>query len=337
MSKTFVVFVALSVLCFLLVLMGSAQEQDAGPGSGTATLTVRSRYGSPDPPAGEHTYRTNTVITATAGSSDDDSNGSRYVCIGWRATGSPETLPPAGTKDSVTFTLTTNTVITWVWKAEYLSTTSDSLGGAGLTIGSAPTAEFRGTPTKGYVPHTVLFVDESIGDITSWSWDFGSGATPPNANTPGPHYVRYDTEGLRTVSLTVTGSGGSDNEEKVDYIHVLPDGAPFADFFGTPRSGIAPLTVQFTDKSTVDIDIFTWVFWEWNFGDGGGISTEQNPTHTYNSAGRFRVTLTVTVVRPGGYSADSETKTDYVRVCNPEHVIYVRTGGNDANSGATWD
>jgi parallel beta-helix repeat protein/YD repeat-containing protein len=341
MSKTFVVFVALSVLCFLLVLAGSAQEQAAGPQSRTATLTVKSRYGSPDPPAGTHRYRINTVITASAGASDsdDDSNGSRYVCIGWRATGSPETLPPAGTEDSVTFTLTTNTVITWVWKAEYLSTTSASLGGAGVTLYSAPTAEFRGAPTKGNVPLTVLFIDESIGNITSWSWNFGSGATPPTANTQGPHSVTYSTVGLKTVSLTVTGSGGSDDEVKVDYIHVLPAGAPVADFFGTPRSGIAPLTVQFTDESTVDIDIFSWVFWEWDFNNDGSIdSREQNPCWTYSNAGRYTVKLTVTVLGPGGYSADSETKPDYIRACDNtyQHVIYVTTNGDDANDGWSW-
>jgi parallel beta-helix repeat protein/YD repeat-containing protein len=346
MSKLFVVFVALSALCFLLVLIGSAQEQDArfrmqDQSQKTATLTIRSRYVSPDPPAGEHTYPTNTVITASAGSSDDNSNGSRYVCIGWRATGSPETLPLAGTEDSVTFTLTTNTVISWIWKAQYLSTTSASLGGAGVTLYSAPTADFKGTPTKGNVPLTVLFIDESIGDITFWSWNFGSGATPSTADTQGPHSVTYSTVGLKTVSLTVIGRGGSDNETKVHYIDVLPAGAPVADFFGTPRSGIASLTVQFTDRSTRDIfswsSWFSWFSWEWDFNDGSIDSREQNPCWTYSAPGRYTVRLTVTVWGPGGGS-DSETKTAYVRVCDPEHIIYVRTGGDDElGNGLSWE
>lgn len=45
--------------------------------------------------------------------------------------------------------------------------------------------------------------------------------------------------------------------------------------------------VQFTDVSYHDP-----VEWYWSFGDGG-ISTFQNPTHTYTVAGTYTVTLTV--------------------------------------------
>ena len=51
------------------------------------------------------------------------------------------------------------------------------------------------------------------------------------------------------------------------------------------------LNVNFLDTST-DPDGFI-VSWEWNFGDGSG-STEQNPSHTYDTANTYIVTLTVT-------------------------------------------
>jgi photosystem II stability/assembly factor-like uncharacterized protein/PKD repeat protein len=51
------------------------------------------------------------------------------------------------------------------------------------------------------------------------------------------------------------------------------------------------LTVDFTDTS-FDPDGFI-VSWEWNFGDGTG-STQQNPSHTYDTANTYIVTLTVT-------------------------------------------
>ncbi|OGU78823.1 MAG: hypothetical protein A2W11_11905, partial [Ignavibacteria bacterium RBG_16_35_7] len=53
----------------------------------------------------------------------------------------------------------------------------------------------------------------------------------------------------------------------------------------------AGLTVDFTDTST-DPDGFI-VSWEWNFGDGTS-STLQNPTHTYDTANTYIVSLTVT-------------------------------------------
>ncbi|MFI5237418.1 MAG: FG-GAP-like repeat-containing protein, partial [Ignavibacteriales bacterium] len=51
------------------------------------------------------------------------------------------------------------------------------------------------------------------------------------------------------------------------------------------------LTANFIDTST-DPDGFI-VSWEWNFGDGS-TSTEQNPSHTYETANTYIVTLTVT-------------------------------------------
>jgi len=38
-------------------------------------------------------------------------------------------------------------------------------------------ASFTANVTAGSVPLAVQFTDESIGDITSWSWDFGDGST----------------------------------------------------------------------------------------------------------------------------------------------------------------
>jgi len=63
--------------------------------------------------------------------------------------------------------------------------------------------------------------------------------------------------------------------------------APVANFSADVTSGLAPLTVAFTDNST-DADS-----WSWDFGDGA-TSTEQNPTHTYTNPGTYTVNLTVT-------------------------------------------
>jgi thioredoxin 1 len=73
---------------------------------------------------------------------------------------------------------------------------------------------------------------------------------------------------------------------------------PTADFTSNVTEGYSPLTVQFTDMSTGSP-----TSWNWDFGDGN-TSTVQNPTHTYNEAGNYIVTLTVE------NSAGSTTVTD---------------------------
>lgn len=68
---------------------------------------------------------------------------------------------------------------------------------------------------------------------------------------------------------------------------VLP---PVAAFSTNVTSGTVPQVVQFTDTS-----LFTPTTpapWAWTFGDGTA-SSEQNPVHTYTSAGTYTVTLTV--------------------------------------------
>jgi PKD repeat protein len=90
--------------------------------------------------------------------------------------------------------------------------------------GTPPVAAFTGVPLSGEAPLSVTFTDGSTGDVTSWSWNFGAGATPATASTEGPHSVSYSTAGKKTVTLTVTGPGGSDDLTRTEYILVLAAG-----------------------------------------------------------------------------------------------------------------
>ena len=64
-------------------------------------------------------------------------------------------------------------------------------------------------------------------------------------------------------------------------------------------TGIAPLTVSFTDTSTGDGLKYTWAF-----GDGG-TSTQPNPTYIYEEANNYEVTLLVE--NDNGHSKASHT------------------------------
>ena len=89
---------------------------------------------------------------------------------------------------------------------------------------------------------------------------------------------------------------------------------PVADFGASPRTGNAPLEVQFTDYT--DYKGRTPQSWSWTFGDGG-TSTQQSPSHTYQVAGTYTVSLTVTT--DGG--SDTETKANYISVSAPPPVV----------------
>jgi len=194
-------------------------------------------------------------------------------------------------------------------------TVQDGVGSASetktgyITVDPAPpVADFLATPTEGIAPLTVEFSDLSTSAPTAWSWDFGDGGTSSGQN-PSHTYV---AAGSYTVSLTATNAGGSDAETKEDYIAVSepPPPAPTANFSATPTAGTAPLALDFTDLSTGDP-----TSWSWDFGDGG-TSTGQNPSHAYEAAGIYTVTLTAT--NAGG--SDAETKTNYISVAYPDAV-----------------
>jgi len=64
--------------------------------------------------------------------------------------------------------------------------------------------------------------------------------------------------------------------------------AGVVDFSSDQTGGNGPLAVQFTGTSPLSVNA-----WHWDFGDGT-ISDEQNPAHTYTSAGSYAVNLTIT-------------------------------------------
>lgn len=165
----------------------------------------------------------------------------------------------------------------------------------------APTAAFSGTPTSGNAPLDVTFTDESTGDPTSWSWDFGDGNT---STTQNPVHT-YNNDGTYTVSLTATNAQGSDTHTENNYITVgSGPQPPTAAFSGTPTSGNAPLAVTFTDESTG-----TPTSWSWDFGDGN-TSTAQNPANTYTADGTYTVSLTAT----NAQGSDTHTENNYITV-----------------------
>ncbi len=180
-----------------------------------------------------------------------------------------------------------------------------------ITAGMPPTADFTSGARAGGVPLTVAFTDASKGRPSSWSWNFGDGATSAEEN---PSHT-YTKAGSFTVTLTASNAYGSDTATKAGY--VTAGAKPGAEFTADQRLGTAPLTVKFTDLSTGSPTT-----WSWDLGDGSS-STDQNPTHVYKLEGSYDVSLTVT----NGYGTDTVKKTATVEgTCAPGATGYITVG-----------
>jgi PKD repeat protein len=198
-----------------------------------------------------------------------------------------------------------------------------------ITVSDVPLASFYASETSGTAPFTVEFTDTSTNSPTSWSWDFGDDETSAEQN---PSHT-YTNPGTYSVSLTAENSAGINQSIQSDYLTVST--APVAEvtmtttatptqeptfptlsFSGTPTSGTAPLTVQFTVSSSG-----APTSWSWDFGDGG-TSTERDPTYTYVIPGTYTVILTANY--PEG--SNPVTKSSY---------ITVNRGSGSANSPLT--
>nr|WP_321431224.1 PKD domain-containing protein [uncultured Methanolobus sp.] len=128
----------------------------------------------------------------------------------------------------------------------------------------------------------------------------------------------YTQVGTYQVSLQSYNSAGYDNTVRTEYITAYE--VPVADFSANITSGEVPLTVGFTDLSTNGP-----ISWFWDFGDGTN-STDQNPTHTYTSAGNYDVSLNVT--NAGG--SNVSTQLSYITTA----VTPVANFSSNVTSGA---
>jgi len=99
----------------------------------------------------------------------------------------------------------------------------------------------------------------------------------------------------------------STQSQNVDFSYSLQTPIPLlVSFTADYTTGNFPFNVQFTSTSTGTINNY-----QWDFGDSN-ISNEQNPSHIYEAAGTYTVSLIIS--GPGG--ADTLTLSDYIKVTN---------------------
>jgi gliding motility-associated-like protein len=150
------------------------------------------------------------------------------------------------------------------------------------TGAQAVVANFTADFTSGCSPLVVHFTNTSSG-ATSYAWNLGNGTLTPGIN-PSTSYI---TPGTYTVTLTASGSGGSDVKTMVITVHP----APTISFFASDTTVCPGAFVTFTSTSIAGVPGPVTYFW--NFGDGSN-STLASPSHSYSLPGNYNVTLSIT-------------------------------------------
>lgn len=176
---------------------------------------------------------------------------------------------------TVKLTATNNRGSKTITKTEYITV---------LDPADIPIAKFSASVLVGFPPLTIPFIDESIGNNLSWSWNFGDGST---SNLQNPSHI-FTQSGVYTICLMVKNNAGSDIASRLNYINVLfVQQKPVSSFNASPLTGTVPIPINFMDTS-----INLPKKWLWDFGDGIK-SNVQYPIHTYSSSGSFNVKLQV--------------------------------------------
>ena len=161
------------------------------------TLTVASAYGTPTPP-GITTNVYNSLINAYA--QTPVVNGTtQYVATGWTGTGSVG----SGTGTNVSFNITNNSTLTWLWRTNYLLTATAGANGSITPNGSTYVARganqsYTITPNANY----------SVTSVTVDGTNAGTPASYTFTNVTTTHTLQV-AFGLNQFTLTVASAYGT--------------------------------------------------------------------------------------------------------------------------------
>jgi gliding motility-associated-like protein len=192
-----------------------------------------------------------------------------------------------------------------------------------VTINPLPFAAFTSFG-GGCAGPQISFNNTSIGNITSWLWDFGNGQTSSQQN-PSP--VTYASGGTYSVTLTVTTAAGCTSTINS---HVSP-GQPFAAGISPPQSVCpgAQATLTATGGS----------IYQWNTGaTSASITVSPASATTYSvivaDANGCSDTVQVSV---GVYSVAPVTISPDVTICAGQPAAFIASAGSSYswNTGQT--
>jgi PKD repeat protein len=157
--------------------------------------------------------------------------------------------------------------------------------------------EITSSDTEGVAPATFDFEANVTGGMEPYTirWDFDDGDSDEEESDDDDNDVdhTFDVAGNYTVSATVTDSTG---RTVSDSILITVEPAPpltAVEITSSDTEGVAPATFDFEANVTGGTVPYTY---SWDFGDGSVESDDDDESidHTFDVAGNYTVTLTVT-------------------------------------------
>jgi len=138
------------------------------------------------------------------------------------------------------------------------------------------------------LPDTISFFDSSTNAV-KWSWILGGEGGSTVLSGKNPSFIQK-SKGKFSDTLIVTSRAGCTDQ------FVIADNREAAgpDIFIKPDSSIGgcfPMSYDFSDSIVSSNPVFTR---HWDFDNGDTSNLANPPTQTYNQAGDFEVTLTIT-------------------------------------------
>lgn len=128
------------------------------------------------------------------------------------------------------------------------------------------------------LPWEVQFANDNSDPSVTYLWDFGNGTTYEGI---APPVVNYSDVGDYDITIYMSSGDCRDTLSLTNFI----DTDVTANFSYSPIPSCENTTIQFTDDSVIEAESVLW-----KFGDGF-TSTVENPTHVFNNAGCYDITL----------------------------------------------
>ena len=195
------------------------------------------------------------------------------------------------------------------------------------------TAEIISNGTQGVAPATFEFQANLTGGTEPYTyvWDFDDDSEESNEQT-----VSHTFEEAGTYNITL-GVTDTDNQTASDSIEItVEEAAPpppttiteplTAEIISNGTQGVAPATFEFQANLTGGTEPYTYV---WDFDDDSEESDEQNVVHTFEEAGTYNITLTVT-------DSEDQTASDSIEITVDEGAtttVQNQTQNNQTETG----